>query len=313
MALAPVTLVFESWFHSQTQARFIVWAQNGALLAGALLRLAFIAAGATVLAFAWAAAFEALLAGGLLAVLYARHGGRIAAWTFDPATARSLLRHAWPLAVINLSALFYSRIDVVMLSALRGEAEAGIYSAAIRLTELGYILPMILVTSLFPTLARLHLADPAAFRARLQQLCTLVTWLGVALAAGLSFGAPLLVRLTYGATFAPAAGVLAISAWAVVFASQGAARGQWLLLENLQRFGLWYVLIGVATNVTLNLVLIPRFGAAGAASASVVTQFVVALVAPAFFAPTRPGVGYLLRAFGFRPAPSSANPDTSQA
>lgn len=307
-ALLPVALVFETWFHSQTQSRFGVWAQNSALAVSAVLRAALLATGADLLAFAWAAAAEALLVAVLLVSFYTRQGGRFDEWRADLATARALLRDAWPLALISLSALFYTRIDLVMLAALRGDAEAGHYGAAVRLTELGYIAPMILVTSLFPTLARLRHSDPSACRAQLQRLCTLVTWLGIGTTTVLTVAAPVLLRLTYGAAFAPAAGVLTLSAWCVLFACQSAARGQWILLENLQRYALWYVLIGAAVNITLNLFLIPRLGAIGAALASVLTQAVVTLVAPALFAATRPGVGFLLRAFVFRTAPPLATP-----
>ena len=48
--------------------------------------------------------------------------------------------------------------------------------------------------------------------------------------------------------------------------------GRWLLAEGLQHYGLYYTAAGATLNVSLNLVLIPKFGALGAAWSTVVTQ-----------------------------------------
>jgi O-antigen/teichoic acid export membrane protein len=44
------------------------------------------------------------------------------------------------------------------------------------------------------------------------------------------------------------------------------------LAEGLQRYGLVYTLCGAVVNVILNLILIPRLGAIGAAWATLITQ-----------------------------------------
>jgi PST family polysaccharide transporter len=296
----PLLLGFDSWFQSQTQARYVVWAQNGAFLIGSAARIALVLRGAGAVAFVWVTVVETLLVGVFLTALFRRTGQTFAHWRATRATAVALWRDTWPFAVINLSVLAYSRVDVLMLAAFHGEAEAGIYGVATRITDLGFILPMIVISTLLPTLAHLRSTDRAAYHARMQHLCTLITWLSIVTALGLTVIGPWFIRVTYGASFLPAATVLGVSAWTVVFAMQGAARGQWLLLENLQRFGLWYVLIGCLANVSLNYLLIPRFGGLGAATAAVLTQAIVALAAPLLFRATRPGAWLLFNAFVFR-------------
>ena len=97
--------------------------------------------------------------------------------------------------------------------------------------------------------------------------------------------------------------MLTISGWNCVFAGLGAVRAQWLVLNHLQRFGLYYVLMGVGLNLALNALLIPRLGALGAATASLGTQCFVVLIAPLFFAETRASVILLLRPFVFAAPP----------
>ena len=307
---SPAVLVFDSWFQSQTQARYAVWGQTAGLTFGAALRAAGVLLGASLSWFGWVAGLELLVSGLVLAWLYRRTAPALQHWRFDPAMARQLLGSAWSLAFTNLAILLYTRIDVVLLSHLRGAHETGLYTAATRLTEVGYILPMILVNTLFPLLARLHRDDPAHFHRVLQRLLIAVAWGGLVTAAVLSIAAPWIVRTLYGPVFAATATVLALGAWNCVFAGLGAVRAQWLLLHNLQHYGLYYVALGAALNLALNAWLIPARGAAGAALASLVTQAFIVFVAPLFFAATRPSVALLARAFVFSgltaPRPSSS-------
>jgi O-antigen/teichoic acid export membrane protein len=284
----PIGLVFDSWFQAQTQARYSVWAQNIGLTIGTLLKLGGVMAGWSLTWFGWTAAFEMLLAGGLLAFAYRRQQRHSKPWKFDGRIATRLLAAAWPLAVTNLAILLYSKIDVILLAARVSQSEAGIYAAAIRISEMGYILPMVLVNTLFPLLAHLHGVDRARFDEVLRRLLAIVAWSGV-LTAGLMCGlADRLIPLLYGPDFMAASTALTITAFNVIFAGLGAVRSQWLLLNGLQQYGLYYVGAGAILNVSLNSLLIPYWGGPGAALASVATQIFVVLVAPLFFPSTRP-------------------------
>ena len=94
----------------------------------------------------------------------------------------------------------------------------------------------------------------------------------------LALAAPWLVRLAYGAVFAPAGTVLAVHIWASVFVFLGVARGQYLVNEGLTRFYLTATGAGALLNVGLNLLLIPRAGPVGAAWATVISYAVSAWV-----------------------------------
>lgn len=295
----PAVLVFDSWFHSQTKAKYSVWAQTAALTLGATLRVGAVMLDAPVGWFGWIAGIETISAGVFLALIYRSVDASKPRWNFGANTAKELLTDAWSLALTNVAILIYTRIDVVMLTALRTPYETGLYAAAVRLIEFGYIIPMILVNTLFPTLARLHATDPAGFQRVFQRLLATVAWGGIATAAVLGLGSRNWIEWIYGSSFAAAAPVLAIGAASCVFAGLGAVRSQWLLLNGLQHYGLYYVSLGAGLSFALNGWLIPQFGALGAASASLVTQIFIVLVAPLFFTRTRPSVPLLLRAFIF--------------
>ncbi|PTX95551.1 flippase [Opitutus sp. ER46] len=306
----PVVLTLDSWFQSQTQARYSVLAQTGGLVAGAALRLLGAALGAPLAWFGWVAGLELMLSALLLLRFY--HATTpMPAWRFYWPAALHLIGRAWPLALTNIAILVYTRIDIVLLSWWRGEHETGIYAAAVRLTEFGYILPMILVNTFFPLLARRFNECHDAFLHLLRRLLVVAAWAGVGTALVFSVGAPLIVRTLYGPAYAPTANVLALAGWNAVFAGLGALRAQWLVLHDLQRYGLYYVGMGAALNLTLNAFLIPGFGATGAAIASLTTQAFIVFIAPLFFAPTRSSVALLLQSFlfvGWRRTAAASSP-----
>ena len=100
--------------------------------------------------------------------------------------------------------------------------------------------------------------------------------------------APLVIKVLYGAEFAPAVGVLRILTWYTGFSYMGSLRNIWLLAEEKQRYLPAINLSGVVLNVAINLFVIPRFGAIGAATVSFITQFFMNFVLTLVIKPLRP-------------------------
>ena len=96
-----------------------------------------------------------------------------------------------------------------------------------------------------------------------------------------------IVGVLLGREYAASAPVLAVHAWAGVFVALGVGQGVWNVCEGLTRLALARTLGGAAMNVVLNFILIPRFGAFGAAFATVVSYAVSAYILNAFDSRTR--------------------------
>ncbi|MEY2881914.1 MAG: hypothetical protein RLZZ15_4294, partial [Verrucomicrobiota bacterium] len=256
-----------------------------------------------VTAFGAAAAAEVALIGGALALAFFPAAGAPRRWSWDGALARTLLRDAAPLLLTTLAITIYRRIDVVLVSHLIDAGTAGVYAAAVRLSEVGYLAPMILINAWFPQLTHLHATDRAAYRAAMAKFFRHTTWAGAACAAALTLAAPWLATGAFGAAFAGAATPLAIHAWTAVFIGHGIARSQWLLLENRQLDGLVLAVGGALVNVSFNFALVPRYGATGAAIAAVLALALNMALLPALLPRVREGWSLGWRAvFGRPPA-----------
>ena len=82
-----------------------------------------------------------------------------------------------------------------------------------------------------------------------------------------------IITLLYGSAFAGAVPVFRVLNWYFVFSCMGTVRNVWILAEGLEKYLLPVNFWGAVVNVILNWLLIPRFGAVGAAGASLLTQF----------------------------------------
>lgn len=290
--LVQASCVTRAWFEARVQARPVVLLEISAFLVVSVLRCALIVLQAPIMMFAWLIALEACLVSLGLLVLFNKRVRPATGFSISSEQALHLLRSAWPLMVSGLAIMVYARTDQLMLGHLIDPAAVGLYSVALWLSEGWYILPIIIVSSVFPGLLRAGSAESNASRPvidsdDMQRLLDWLASMGLALAATITVLAPWLIILLFGAAYASAVVVLQLHVWSMVFVFLGVAGHKWLLAERLQHLFLYRTLLGAGLNIALNLLLIPRYGIVGAAVATLITQAVVSVGFDALHARTR--------------------------
>jgi O-antigen/teichoic acid export membrane protein len=192
----------------------------------------------------------------------------------DWALARDMLRYGMRFYLACLCAYLVVRIDLLMVNYFNGVTEAGIYSVAVSFADLIYMLPIAIGTILFPRIAR----DQEGEGGLTLLACRFgVLLMGIACLVTALLGKPIIVLL-YGAAFVESVrpllwllpGVFALSLEAIV-ANDLAGRGYPAILVA-------YWCVGLVLNIGLNLILVPRWGATGAAAASTVTYVVMSVL-----------------------------------
>jgi PST family polysaccharide transporter len=222
---------------------------------------------------------------------YQRTGESIFRWRFDKERARTLLREGWVLILGGVAVSLYMRIDQVMLAQMipgaAGEAAVGVYSAAVRLSEAWYFVPGAIVTSTFSTIILTKKQSETLYRARVQRLFKMVVLISYVFAIGLTLFSGLIIDILLGAEYAEAAPMLIVLAWAGVWTSLGVARNPMLHAENVVTISMQTTIMGAATNILLNIFMIPLWGAMGSAIATLIAQFVAAHLSTYLFKQTR--------------------------
>jgi len=292
--------VIDFWFQSQVLSRYTVYAKNAAFLLVAVAKVVLILVQAPLIAFAWAGCAEIALGAAGLVLAYRNTGRSLGEWRVDTTLARDLLRDSWPLILSGIVIMVYMRIDQVMLGQMAGDREVGVYSAAVRLAEVWYFIPMSIVSSVFPSIVEARSAGDGPFYRRLQKLYNLMAFLGYAVALPVTFLAGPVIRLLFGAAYDSAGPMLALLIWAGLFTNLGVARSTFLTAMNWTRVHFLTVSLGCVINVVLNLLLIPRYGGMGAVAASCAAYWFAAHGACFFYRPLQ-RTGWMLTRALFYP------------
>lgn len=261
--------IIESWFNSQVQAKYVALARSAAFIACSVIKVALILTGASLIAFAVVATIEVVLFALGLVVAYRVKRGFLMDWRATMACARSLIRDSWPLLFTNISVIIYQRIDQVMLMEMVGSQEVGIYSVAVRLTEVWVFIPTVLFWSVFPSILDAKQISENLFYERLQKFYNLMALIAYTIAVPMTILSQWLVDTLFGAAYSRAGLMLAALIWANVFWSLEMARSAFLTSMNWNRFYLLTVFLACLLNIGLNYVLIPLYGGMGAVIASI--------------------------------------------
>jgi PST family polysaccharide transporter len=279
--------VVESWFQVHFKAAALVPWRTGVLVASALLKMAVAALTHDPVLVACVFGIEYLLLGAASLIALRRAGGFWVRPGGSPEWLGWFVRRSPWLLASGVAEVIYLRIDIVLLERLRGVGEAGVYAVAARLSEVWYMVPVALMGAVFPALWSRR-TDAASYARSLQGSLDALFALALALAVVVQvIGGPL-VEVLFGARFAASTPVLQIHIWAGVFIFMRALLSRWLLAEDLLRFSLVTHVAGAVINVALNLLLIPGYGAIGAAIATVISYASAGWLALFFSPRTRP-------------------------
>jgi len=189
------------------------------------------------------------------------------------AELRGVLAQAGPLFVVALAVLLHSKLDELMLAALRGYEEVATYGAGYKLLEVSRMAVRPAFMVLLPVFAALAVTgDWIVYRRNTFRLLWGAFGVGVFVALGVVPFAGWIVPIVFGASWTeavPITRILFLSAPAL-FAGQAAV----LIATALYLVRQVIVLAGVAVllNGMANLWAIPQWGPAGAAWATLCTE-----------------------------------------
>ena len=281
------------WFQSQVQSKYSVYAKNFAFLTVSIVKIFLILSKASLIAFAWAGFSEVIIGSAGIVLAYRKTGHNPTNWRITLVRAKSLLKDSWPLLLSGIAVMIYMRVDQIMLDMMAGDREVGVYSAAVRIVEVWYFIPMVFVSSVFPSIVEAKAMSEDLFYNRLQKLYNFMALIGYFIALPVTFLAEWIIELLFGFPYSKAGPMLAVLIWSLMFTNLGVARSAFLTTMNWTKVHLFTVSLGCVINVCLNFLLIPRYGGMGAAIASCVAYWFAAHGACFFYKPLFK-TGYML-------------------
>ncbi|MBQ8664141.1 MAG: flippase [Eubacterium sp.] len=194
----------------------------------------------------------------------------------------NLKRHLKPIAYLMIgivSATLYSKVDVTMLGAMVGNEPVAYYTNALRV--IGIVMSFVTAVSgvFMPRLSYAFANEKHSYAQYVNTALKIVVLLAVPACAGVVLVADDAVTIIFGYGFLQAAKVLQILSVLTIIKSVGDLLCYQVILSsgNEQKLIKSRVL-GAASNIMLNAILIPDYGHVGAAVASVISELIVNVV-----------------------------------
>jgi O-antigen/teichoic acid export membrane protein len=183
----------------------------------------------------------------------------------------ALLLAAAPFALLAGSAVLYDRIDVLMLSWMDTSHAVGVFSAADRVIEGLLVIPAGIGAALYPVMSAN--VDTAARRLR-----STARWsvpLCAAVAALCIFPGAVIVSFLFGGQYQGIADTFRLLAPAVFLGALTVPLGYLLQARRRTGTAVLATMVGLVTDLGLDLLLIPRYSTCGAALSATLAEGVV--------------------------------------
>jgi len=196
-------------------------------------------------------------------------------FSFDFSFWKKALISSLPYGLLAFLGLLYFKIDVVLLTFIKGEAQTGFYGASYKFLEGLHFIPLTVGTALFPVMARLHQGNLIELKKLYFSSLKFLLLVAVFLVLILFFGAPILIKILYGPAFDSSILALKILSFTLPFMFLHVPGAH--LLMSTEKFLKSIIVLSLFTvlfNIIFNLILIPPFGLVGASLVTVFSEVV---------------------------------------
>lgn len=294
--------VFTYWFQLNLKMKYVSIAMMIAQTVAGIWRIGLLVIGASVYWFALSTSIQYIFSAVVVILFFRREKEKNLKLHCSIRDGKALLCKSYHFIISGLAITLYMQIDKIMIGKIISNEAVGIYTAATTIAALWEFVPTALVNSARPVIIKKYETNHDEYLKRFQQLLLIVSLMSIFVSVGMMLLGKIAVRILYGIQYIEATAPLYILIWSTGFAMIGTVRSIWIVAEGYNKYSKYYILIGAAVNMILNIVLISVWGITGAAIATLISQFVVALIAPLFFSKTRAFVKIYINAYKQIPA-----------
>jgi O-antigen/teichoic acid export membrane protein len=225
----------------------------------------------TAKAFAWAYV-AGTAAGAITATFVLRRYLKNIFSFFDVKIIKPLIYSAWPFAITGALGILLTNTDILIISWMRSASDVGIYSAAIRIVQVFYIIPVVLQLSTLPLFARLANKDNEKFRVGLEKTVGMIFLISIPLAFGGFILGSQIMQLIFGSAYISGSWAFRILMLTLLVDFPATIISTAIFAYNNQKKLIITSLIGGIGNVVFDLLFIPKFGIVGSAIATLLAQ-----------------------------------------
>lgn len=278
--------VFLYWFQMRLEMRMVTIASIIALTVTAVWRIILLMHRATVEFFALSNSISALVSGICVLMFFFRSKYH-PKLDLDAKLGVKMVSESYHFIISGVAVTLYTQLDRIMLGKIVSSEAVGYYSAAMTIATMWEFVPQAIVNSARPVLAEMKKKSEEEFLRKYKILLLAINVMGLLVGLAILLFGRLAILILYGRSYELASAALMILVWSTSFSMIGTARSIWIVTEGKNKYAKYYVLIGAVVNSILNAIVIPIWGITGASVTTLISQIVVAIIAPYLFKETR--------------------------
>jgi O-antigen/teichoic acid export membrane protein len=286
LILQPVD-VLDYFYQSESQSRYVTIARLVSIILGAIVKLSVVFVTYSILWVAVGHVIQLAIFSLVLLVFYLRSGISDTWQRPSLPLIKKMLSEGWMVYLGTFFSVIYLKIDLVMLGEISGKVETGVYAVASQISEAFYFLPAVIAASFFPKIITARSTSDEVYGQTLQELISFLFYLAVMISFLIYLTAEFWLVPIFGDTYVHSVDILRIQIWASIFIFMRAVFSKWIVIERLYIFSLISQGLGALLNVIMNIVLIPLYGAEGAAVATLISYSVASFFSLIFYRKTR--------------------------
>lgn len=297
--LFSLSLIFRAlellqyWFQYKLQSKYPSIIMLVAYVAVSAYRIFLLVTSKSIYWFALVNTLDYAIIGIALLIIYIKLGAPKLSFSFP--LVKKLFKRSKFYILSSMMVTLFQNTDHIMLKLMSGDAENGYYTAAITSAAVLQFVYVAIVDSMRPVILKFKKENQAEYEKNISSLYCITTYMALFQAIGFTVFAKLIIWVLYGADYMTSVNVLRVLVWYIAFVYMGSVRNIWILAEGKHKL-LWKInLAGALANILLNAVLIPFFGAFGAAIASLVTQCFTNFIFGFIYKPIRDNNRLLLK------------------
>ena len=189
---------------------------------------------------------------------------------FDVRVWKQVLRLSLPLSGNNLLLQVLNRVDQLMLQALRDLNQLAFYGLALKLPNLFERVPQLANATMFPVMSQLAVTDPEGLRRVYRKMLKIMIAVILPMAAAVMGLAPYIVPAWFGPGYDAVVPLMRVVIIATVLMYLAFWGGNLLIVLHRVHDSVVAMASAAVVNLALNFFWIPRYGALGAAWATVI-------------------------------------------
>jgi len=284
MFIASFGLLFRTvetvdfWFQANVNSKYSVITRNLVFAISSVIRVILVLNNASLLWFVVVVLIEALVSGVGMFVAYKISGNKFSLWKFDKVLGIEMLKESWPLIISGLAVGVFLKVDQLFIGRIWGSGELGVYSVAVKFTELWNFIPSAIVISVFPFIIRARKDGSAKVKQLLFILYAVLLVFSCAVGIFFLLFSGFVVNFFYGEQYLRIAPVLQVYIWTLLFSAFGTANARYLIMIKKTGFSLFVTIIGALIAYASSYYFVRFYGIMGGALASLLSYGVVALL-----------------------------------